>query len=85
VSVLYVIARGTRCVECGRGVRAPVVMWFGAIGELIWHAKCASRVGRHLIADSRECELAGANDQPFWRGRAVAVTRHRLQSEEAVA
>jgi hypothetical protein len=86
VSVLLEVARGTRCVECDRGVRAPAVMWFCAIGELVWHPKCAQMVAVHLIGDTREALLAGDEDeQPFWRTRAIATVRHRLRSEEAVA
>ena len=90
MSVLYGREAGIgpavwQCSECGRRIRrtAPVY-WFGALVELLLHPACATRLGVHLIADAREATLAG-NPQPHWRQRSVAVVRHRLLAEEAVA
>lgn len=72
-----------RCVECGEPVAPPCVHWQG-VRTLLLHAECAASLGPHLIADARECELAG-DPGPHWRRRAVATVRHRLQAAEVSA
>lgn len=70
------------CADCGGQVDPPAVTWW-ASQWLILHANCARALGGHLIADSRECELASAQ-APHWRRRAIAAVRHRLKTEEEV-
>jgi hypothetical protein len=86
VTVLYQRHSGPvlwSCADCGHDIDPPAVYWAGAI-DLILHPGCASRLGAHFQGDAREALLAGS-PAVQWRQRAVAVTRHRLLNEEAVA
>lgn len=61
----------SRCWECDTYAQAgePLVIRVTSPGVIVLHADCARRLGTHLIADSREAELA-SGESP-WRQRAT--------------
>jgi hypothetical protein len=92
VSVLYDLADmqdwldrldSFECFFCGVQVTLPCVVWHGNF-LVVFHPACARSLGAHLIADSREAELAG-DPQPHWRRRAIGTMRYRLIKEEVAA
>lgn len=65
----------------------PAVAWAGPGEAILLHGPCARSLGSHLIADSRECELADGADAR-WRSRAAraavsALTRCRSNRRSA--
>ncbi len=68
------------CHYCHGPVEPPAVSWQLADPVLL-HRECATRLGCHLIADSREAELA-AGDGP-WRRRAARAAGAALAAREA--
>src|ERR1051326_2271129 len=49
-----------RCALCGDPIAPPVVCWSG-LDLLVWHPRCAAKLGAHLIADAREADLAAGD------------------------
>jgi hypothetical protein len=68
------------CLYCFEPVEPPAVYWHAAIPVLL-HGPCARSFGAHLIADSREAELA-SGIRP-WPRRAARVLRDALMMQEA--
>jgi hypothetical protein len=73
------------CRYCGEPIGdEPAVMWStDGDGGVILHGGCARALGTHLIADSRECELA-AGRHP-WTRRAARALRSALLTGERSA
>jgi hypothetical protein len=71
----------TTCLYCLELVPPDgvAVNWCGA-QHIILHPDCAARLGCHLIADSREAQLA-SGWKP-WTKRAAVALRSALQAEE---
>ena len=67
------------CTNCGEPITLPAVHWECA-RPLLLHTACARSIGVHLIADSREAELASG--VPHWTRRAVRATRGALLVQE---
>ena len=69
------------CLYCHEAIPADqvAVHWSGA-EDIILHPDCAARLGCHLIADSREAQLA-SGEQP-WARRAAFALRSALQRQE---
>jgi hypothetical protein len=67
------VPRDRTCFYCGEVVAADTlgVIWVDN-GSLLLHPSCARRFGCHLIADSREAELASGR-QPWTRRCARAL------------
>ncbi len=68
------------CFYCAQYVDAPAVYWVGA-SDLLLHRDCAAELGVHLIADSREAQLAGGESP--WAGRAAKAAGSALRAQEA--
>lgn len=53
--------RQTECFYCREEIDGPAVFW-KAGEDLVLHPDCAQQLAVHLIADSREAQLAGVPD-----------------------
>jgi hypothetical protein len=69
------------CFFCSTDVgdQDAAVMWAGH-QEILLHPDCATRLGTHLITDSREAQL-GSGFHP-WSRRAARLVRETLVSQE---
>jgi len=68
---------------CGIDVPKDAIAtyWAGQSGTtILLHIECAERLGRELIGDAREANLARGDN--IWGDRAVSLVRDRLKREE---
>jgi hypothetical protein len=71
------------CWYCGQPLGPePVVLWRGTDGLLTLHGHCARALGAHLVADSREAELASG--RPPWTRRVARAAGAALRAHEVL-
>jgi hypothetical protein len=71
------------CFRCDEPVELDgvAVVWMGT-DVISLHPACARQLGAHLIADSREAELAGSTGQGHWQRRGARALRSALMTAE---
>jgi len=73
---------GSRCFSCREPAESGFfVCWIGVDGDtMLLHPRCAARLGTHLIADSREADLAGGRHP--WDRRSEQAFLASLRNRE---